>query len=273
MSGYCKLFSDIIESSIWRESAEVRVVWISILAMADADGFVRGSPGWLAMKIGISPETCAAAIKKFSEPDPSSKTPDNEGRRIEIFPDGWLILNYLAYRDRLSSDPIATATRDRVRKHRELHRKNVTGRYVTDKALRNEKSVTPRPEAEASSSAEAEAEAKAAAAQKAAAAPVRFKPYIRALKAGHVNFKAVPDMAIAQALLTQPDQSKWETAIDDLLRRYAGSHIQTPIVCLESHLAGKPPPRDNFSGKGRCDEIVNDARAKYFREHPEEKQT
>lgn len=128
MSGYTKLFSDIIESSIWNEPPDTCKVWITLLALSDKDGYVRGSVGWLAGKARVSKEKCAAAITLFQQPDDESRTADHEGRRIEQMDDGWLILNYLKFRDRLSTDATATATRIRVQKHRE--------RY---KALRNTK--------------------------------------------------------------------------------------------------------------------------------------
>lgn len=119
--GYTKLFSDIVDSSIWDEDAETRVVWVTLLALSNADGFVRGSVGWLAGKAHVSKEVCAAAIKKFTEPDIHSRTPDNDGRRIECLEDGWLILNYLIFRDRLSNTPKAIKTRERVQKHRQRY--------------------------------------------------------------------------------------------------------------------------------------------------------
>jgi hypothetical protein len=132
MSGYAKLFSDIVESSIWDEPSDICKVWITLLALADSDGYVRGSPGWLAGKSRVSIDACKSAIGKFQKPDHKSRTPDHEGRRIEQLDDGWLILNYLLFRDRLSSDPKASATRERVRRHRQRYR-----------ALRNTESVTP----------------------------------------------------------------------------------------------------------------------------------
>lgn len=129
--GYTKLFSDIVDSSIWDEDSDIRVVWVTLLALCNADGFVRGSVGWLAGKAHVSPDKCQEALTKFAAPDPQSRTPDNDGRRIEVLEDGWLILNYLLFRDRLSANPKAVKTRERVRKHRE--------RYA---ALRNDSSVT-----------------------------------------------------------------------------------------------------------------------------------
>ena len=131
--GYTKLFADIVDSSIWEEHAEIRVVWVTLLALSNADGLVRGSVGWLAGKSKVSVDRTSEALRKFEAPDPRSRTPDNDGRRIESVGDGWLILNYLHFRDRLSSDPIAIATRERVKRHRERYQ-----------ALRNAKSVTYR---------------------------------------------------------------------------------------------------------------------------------
>jgi hypothetical protein len=139
--GYTKLFSDIVDSSIWDENAEVCKVWVTLLALSNADGLVRGSVGWLASKARVSVRSCALALEKFAAPDPKSRTPDNDGRRIEVLEDGWLILNYLLFRDRLSMNPVAVKTRERVRKHRERYN-----------ALRNVTSVTPLHSASASES-------------------------------------------------------------------------------------------------------------------------
>lgn len=128
MAGYTKLFSDIVDSSIWDEDAETCKVWVTLLALSDANGYVRGSPGWLAGKAKVSVELCERALEKFKNPDPRSRTPDNDGRRIEQLEDGWLILNYISFRGRLSNDPKSIATRERVQKHREKHR-SVTDRY------------------------------------------------------------------------------------------------------------------------------------------------
>lgn len=137
--GYTKLFADIVDSSIWHEDSEVRVVWVTLLALCNADGFVRGSVGWLAGKARVPEVKVRQALDTFQRPDPQSRTPDHEGRRIEQLPDGWLVLNYLAFRDRLSSSPKAVSTRERVRRHRERYRE-----------LRNANSVTPHHSASAS---------------------------------------------------------------------------------------------------------------------------
>lgn len=146
--GYTKLFADIVDSSIWSEDSDTCKVWVTLLALSNADGLVRGSVGWLSGKAKVSPEVCSRALAKFASPDPHSRTPDNEGKRIEFLDDGWLIINYLLFRNRLSSDAKSTQTRERVRKHRERYnalRNGVTERYKRYTASASA-SVPPSPE-------------------------------------------------------------------------------------------------------------------------------
>jgi hypothetical protein len=98
MAGYTKLFSSILGSSIWSEDASTRIVWITLLAMADQHGEAMASHGGLARLARVSREDCDRAIKVLESPDPDSRTPDNDGRRIEPIPGGWDILNYEIYR-------------------------------------------------------------------------------------------------------------------------------------------------------------------------------
>ncbi len=119
MSGFTKLFSDIILSSVWSEDDKTRIVWVTLLAISNADGFVSGSVPGLAAAARVSVAECDTALQKLASPDPHSRTKDHEGRRIEAVDGGWLILNYRAYRDRVSDDPNAVAARERVRRDRE----------------------------------------------------------------------------------------------------------------------------------------------------------
>lgn len=120
--GYTKLFADIVDSSIWDEDAEIRVVWVTLLALCNADGFVRGSVGWLAGKSRVSVNKCQQALTKFTSPDPRSRTPDNEGRRIQVVDYGWIVLNHHLFRNRtgLSYDTRRVYQRDWMRKKREI---------------------------------------------------------------------------------------------------------------------------------------------------------
>ena len=98
MAGFAKLYASIVTSSVWCENHATVRVWIAMLAMADADGMVEGSVPGFANLARVSQDEMRAAIDKLSAPDPDSRTPDYEGRRIEAIPGGWLILNHGKYR-------------------------------------------------------------------------------------------------------------------------------------------------------------------------------
>ena len=119
MAGYAKLFSDIVDSSMWDQPPAMCKVWITMLALANQDGWLRGSVGWLAKKAQVDKDKCEKALEYFIAPDTTSRTEAFEGRRVEALEDGWLILNYVDYRNRLSDDPKTVASRNRVQKHRE----------------------------------------------------------------------------------------------------------------------------------------------------------
>lgn len=118
--GFTKLFSDIVDSSIWDEDAEICKVWVTLLALSNASGFVRGSIPWLANKSKVSVDKCGQALTKFESPDPISRTPDNDGRRIQTVERGWIILNHGIFRGRtgLSDDNRKAYKREWMRKHR-----------------------------------------------------------------------------------------------------------------------------------------------------------
>ena len=100
MAGYSKLFSSIVTSSIWCEDNITLRVWIAMLATCNSDGIVEGSVPGFASLARVSPGEMRHALERLLAPDPDSRTPDNEGRRLEIIPGGWRILNYESYRNR-----------------------------------------------------------------------------------------------------------------------------------------------------------------------------
>jgi hypothetical protein len=116
MSGFAKLVPEIIESSIWNEDSDTRVVWITMIAKRDENGYVRGDARTIARMANVSLDAAEKALHLFQQPDPSSHTPDNEGRRIEPMSGGWLVLNHELYR---SEEHVRREkNRERVRKHR-----------------------------------------------------------------------------------------------------------------------------------------------------------
>jgi hypothetical protein len=104
MSGYTKLFSSILASTIWREPDHVRVVWITMLAMVNRNGIVEASVPGLADMARVSVEQCEDALNILRSPDAYSRTKDNDGRRVQDVDGGFLLLNYAKYRAEMSAD-------------------------------------------------------------------------------------------------------------------------------------------------------------------------
>lgn len=104
MTGFTKLFSSIVNSTIWDEDAATRLVWITLLCLSDANGNVEGSIPGLAHQARVSLDETRKALKKLMAPDPDSRSKEHDGRRIEEIDGGWLILNYTKYRKKLSAD-------------------------------------------------------------------------------------------------------------------------------------------------------------------------
>jgi len=95
---FTKLAPEIVQSSIWNEPSDIRIVWITLLAIKDAEGYVRGDSQVISRMANVSPESVKEALEKFQQPDPNSHTPDNDGRRIAQAPGGWIVLNHWLYR-------------------------------------------------------------------------------------------------------------------------------------------------------------------------------
>jgi hypothetical protein len=121
---YTKRFNSIITSTIWTEDDKTRILWITMLALADKNGEVQASIPGLARVAGMSVECCEAAIGKFLSPDPYSRTPDDEGRRIEVIDGGWALLNHGKYREMASRDEQKEAEAERKRRYRERLARN-----------------------------------------------------------------------------------------------------------------------------------------------------
>jgi hypothetical protein len=120
---FVKLYDSILRSSVWLEDPPTRIVWITLLALAGPDGHVEASVPGLAHAANVPVPACRKALKILESPDPDSKDPANEGRRIEADDGGWLVLNYQKYREMPSPSAI------RMRRHRARqasHSDNVT---------------------------------------------------------------------------------------------------------------------------------------------------
>ncbi len=116
---YNKLFSKILDSSIWLAPDPHRIMWVTILAAMDEDGNIFfASVANLAARARVPLQDAQEAVRAFESADPDSADPENEGRRIERFPGGWHVLNAHKYRALVTKAIIREQTRQRVAKHR-----------------------------------------------------------------------------------------------------------------------------------------------------------
>lgn len=119
MQGFIKLFGSILDSTVWKESKETRLVWITMLAMADRDGVINASVPGLAYRAGVTIDECLAAIEVFKSNDPWSRTKDHDGKRIVDVDGGWQLLNYFKYREMMSYENQREKGNERQRRYRE----------------------------------------------------------------------------------------------------------------------------------------------------------
>jgi hypothetical protein len=95
---FTKLFSSITESTVWCEDSDTRVIWITMLAMCNKNGYVFASEPGLASRAKVPLAAVLSALDKFQQPDKYSRSKEYEGRRIEAVDGGWRLLNYIKHR-------------------------------------------------------------------------------------------------------------------------------------------------------------------------------
>ena len=126
---YAKLFADIRQSTIWAEDSDTRIVWITLLTMADKDGLVRARAPGISIQARVPLKKVREALALFKAPDPDSRSKDHDGRRMEENEEGYLILNYAKYRDIRDED----SRREYMRKYMRNRRAKEKGANIVKK--------------------------------------------------------------------------------------------------------------------------------------------
>ncbi len=133
MAGYTKLFNSILASTIWRADHVTRIVWITLLAMADRHGVAEGSIPGLADFARVTIAECESALTQLQAPDTYSRSQEHEGRRIQAVDGGWLILNHAKYRAKLGADERREYLRVKQAEYRQSHpRKKIASTVVNN---------------------------------------------------------------------------------------------------------------------------------------------
>src|SRR6266498_1320588 len=103
MHGYTKVFYTMLDSTIWREDKDTRILWTTMLLMAGKEGVVEASLPGLADRARLTIPETEAALVKLMAPDPHSRSKDFDGRRVKAVPGAWIILNHGIYRQKARS--------------------------------------------------------------------------------------------------------------------------------------------------------------------------
>lgn len=125
MDGYTKLHAKILVSSIWNAPDHVRLLWITLLALADDRGNVEGSVAGIATMARMSVESTADALRILSGPDPDSSDGTTGERIRQVGPGVWFVINHERYRDRQTRRQALGAARART--HYDKQRQDALG--------------------------------------------------------------------------------------------------------------------------------------------------
>lgn len=141
------IHQSFFDSSINDTDPVTRLVFVAMIVLSDLRGRIDMTPAALARRINVDRDAVIRAIEILGQPDPDSRSPEYEGRRIvPIAPDrswGWIVVNKDQYRY-VDADPdyVRAQTRERVRRHRAKKEKNQKKRTNSDTDTDTEETVS-----------------------------------------------------------------------------------------------------------------------------------
>lgn len=103
MAGYTPVFDSVFTGTLSGKYPDT-AAWLFLLALADKHGVVDMTPAYISLVTGMPESSLVECITRFMEPDPYSRTIDEEGRRLVPIdparPWGWKIVNHRKYREK-----------------------------------------------------------------------------------------------------------------------------------------------------------------------------
>ena len=114
---YGKVFSSIYDGTLYGHW-EAIVTMQQLIVLSDADGVVDMTPQAIAARTSIPLEIIHKGLKILSEPDPYTRTPGEDGRRIILMDGhrtwGWQLVNHSKYRNMRDMEQKRDADRKRI---------------------------------------------------------------------------------------------------------------------------------------------------------------
>lgn len=97
---WAKIKRSLLDSSKWfLDDDAVRLVWVTLLLMADKDGFVAANALGIAHRARVPRDKVDQALEIFMSPDPDSRSENDEGRSLRKVARGYLLINYTDHRN------------------------------------------------------------------------------------------------------------------------------------------------------------------------------
>jgi hypothetical protein len=114
---YGKLFASMYDGTLYGHWQAI-VTFQQMIVLCDGDGLIDMTPQAIAARTSIPLEIIQEGVKVLEQPDPYSRTPGDDGRRIVRLDDhrpwGWRIVNYHVYRDLVAAVDKRKADRERI---------------------------------------------------------------------------------------------------------------------------------------------------------------
>jgi hypothetical protein len=125
---YVKIFKSIFDGSLYGQF-EPTVVFMAMLVIAEREGIVDMTRQAIAARCGYPIDIVERGIIELEKPDPQSRTPDEDGRRIVRLEEtrdwGWRITNYEKYEKIRSAEERREYFRIKKREQRAKSTKDV----------------------------------------------------------------------------------------------------------------------------------------------------
>lgn len=114
---YGKLFASMYEGTLYGQWQAI-ITLQQLVVLADEMGVVDMTPPAIAARTSIPLEIIEVGLTTLQNPDPYSRSPGEEGRRLVLIDDsrpwGWRIVNYRYYRDLANRDDKRRKDRERL---------------------------------------------------------------------------------------------------------------------------------------------------------------
>jgi len=101
LDNFAKLFRTMFTGSMYGAGLHVFATWAWVLTHKDEQGLAEVNPRLVAAELGAEVEQIERAIEYLTSPDPASRSPEEEGRRlVRVGQFIYRVVNHAKYRER-----------------------------------------------------------------------------------------------------------------------------------------------------------------------------